>query len=133
MEDSQPPVPPAVSAQQGGSQGPPPLQQFAQGAAGQGGPSTEQLMGQYVDQLGATMTKLAQITVQTKPELVPILKQAIQALSMFAGKVKTGQGQGGGQPGQGQPQAGAPDGGSQGTAGTNSPDAGGGAAMGMPQ
>ena len=124
MDDNQPPVPPAVSAQQGA----PPLQQFAQGAAGQGGPSTEQLMSQYVDQLGQTMTKLAQITVQTKPELVPILKQAIQALSMFAGKVKTGQGQG-----QGQPQAGAPDGGSQGTAGTGAPDAGGGAALGMPQ
>lgn len=128
MEDSQPPLPPAVSAQQGGQGGPPPLQQFAQGAAGQGQmPSSDQLMGQYVDQLGATMTKLAQVTVQTKPELVPILKQAIQALAMFAGKVKTSpQGQGGA-------QAGVPDGGSQGTAGTNSPDAGGGAALGMPQ
>ena len=125
-----PPVPPAVASQQGA----PPLQQFAQGAAsGQGGgqqmPSSDQLMGQYVDQLGQTMTKLAQITVQTKPELVPILKQAIQALSMFAGKVKTGA-QGQGQPGA---QPGAPDGGSQGTAGTGSPDAGGGAALGMPQ
>lgn len=131
MEDSQPPVPPAVSAQQGGSQGQPPLQQFAQGAAGQGGPSSDQLMGQYIDQIGQTMTKLAQITVQTKPELTPILKQAIQALAMFAGKVKTApQGQGGG---QGGAQAGVPDGGSQGTAGTGQPDAGGGAALGMPQ
>lgn len=90
-------------------------------------PSSDQLMGMYVDQIGQTMTKLAQVTVQTKPELVPILKQAIQALAMFASKVKTDPvGQGGG-------QAGVPDGGSQGTAGTGAPDAGGGAAMGMPQ
>lgn len=102
------------------------MQQFAQGAAGQQqGPTSDQLMAQYVDQIGQTMTKLAQVTVQSKPELVPILKQAIQALAMFAGKVKTGQG--------GAPQQGAPDGGQQGTGADNAPDAGGGAAMGMAQ
>ncbi len=90
-------------------------------------PSSEQLMSQYVDQIGDTMTKLAQVTVQVKPELVPILKSAIQALAMFAGKVKTSP------VGQGGMQGGAPMGGDQGTAGAGAPDAGGGAAMGMPQ
>ncbi len=128
-----PPVPPAVASQQA-----PPLRQFAQGAAGQGQPdqgaggqvSPDALLGSLVDQAGKILTKIAQIASQTKPELIPILKQAVQALVMFAGKIKAGGGQQGqpGQPGQ-QP----PDGGNQGTAQDGAPDSGGGAAMGMPQ
>lgn len=115
-----PPVPPAVAAQQT-----PPLQQFAQGAAGQGqgqpqGQSTDQLLSQLLDQVGQTLTKIATIVGQTKPELIPILKQAVQALSMLASKTKSNQG-------------GAPQGGSQGTQADNAPDASGGASMGMPQ
>jgi hypothetical protein len=82
-----------------------------------------------VDEAGKTLTKIAQITSQTKPELVPILKQAVQALVMFARKIKTGQ-QGAGQ--GAQPGA-SPDGGNQGTAADTAPDAGGGSAMGMQQ
>lgn len=122
MDSAMPPVPPGITAQQGA----PPIRQFAQGgaAAGQppapgGAPSPDQLLQKLVDDAGKTLTKIAEITGQTKPELIPILKQAVQALVMFAGKIKTGQG--------------APDGGSQGTAGEGAPDAGGGAAMGMPQ
>ena len=129
MEASQPPVPPQVAAQQG-----PPIRQFAQGAGPAGGAADtgqnpDALLGQLVDEAGKTLTKIAQITSQTKPELVPILKQAVQALVMFAGKIKTGQ-QGAG---QGAPQQGSPDGGNQGTAADTAPDAGGGAAMGMQQ
>ncbi len=125
MDSLQPPVPPAIAAQQGA----PPLQQFAQGAAGQAQqlPPSEQLMSQLLTQIGDSLSKLAQITVQVKPELVPILKQAIQALAMFEGKIKTSP------VGQGGMQGGAPAGGDQGTAGAGAPDAGGGAAMGMPQ
>ena len=104
----------------------PPIRQFAQGAGpatpGQGdGQNTDALLSQLVDEAGKTLTKIAQITGQSKPELVPILKQAVQALVMFAGKIKTGQ------------QGGPPDGGNQGTANDTAPDAGGGSAMGMPQ
>lgn len=125
MDAAQPPVPPQVAAQQG-----PPIRQFAQGAGpatpGGDGQNPDALLGQLVDEAGKTLTKIAQITSQTKPELVPILKQAVQALVMFAGKIKTGA-QGAGQPGA------APDGGNQGTAAETAPDAGGGAAMGMQQ
>ena len=115
-----PPVPPAVAAQQGA----PPLQQFAQSASQGGGqqPSSDQLMAQYIDQVGQGLTKIAQIAQQSKPELIPVLKQAVQAMAMFASKIKA--------PGS---QGGAPDGGNQGTAGGGAPDAAGGAAMGMPQ
>ena len=123
MDSAQPPIPPQIAAQQG----PPPIRQFAQGAGGAqaGGDqsqNSDQLASSLLDQIGKQMTQLAQIIVQTKPELVPILKQSIQALSMVAGKIKTGP-QGGG----------APQGGSQGTAGDTAPDAGGGASLGMPQ
>ncbi len=123
MDAAQPPVPPQIAAQQA-----PPIRQFAQGAPGagsspDGGQNPDALLGQLVDEAGKTLTKIAQITSQTKPELVPILKQAVQALVMFAGKIKTGS----------QGQGGAPQGGNQGTAADTAPDAGGGAAAGMPQ
>lgn len=121
MDAATPPVPPQVAAQQA-----PPIRQFAQGAGpnpggGDTGQNPDALLSQLVDEAGKTLTKIAQITGQTKPELVPILKQAVQALVMFAGKIKTGQ------------QGGAPDGGNQGTANDTAPDAGGGSAMGMQQ
>jgi len=122
MDSQMPPVPPSVAAQQGGT---PPMQQYAQSASQGGGgqqQSSDQLMAQYIDQVGQGMTKIAQIAQQSKPELVPILKQAVQAMAMFASKVKSGGAQQGG-----------PDGGNQGTAGGGAPDAAGGAAMGMPQ
>lgn len=126
-----PPPPPGVTAQQG----PPPLQQFAQGAAGAAPPPSGQnsdaLLSSLVDQVGKTLTQIAQITGQTKPELIPILKQAVQAIVMFAGKVKTGTGAPAG--GQGQPPGALPQGQDQGTASDGAPSAGGGAAMGMPQ
>ena len=101
MEASQPPIPPQVAAQQQA----PPLRQFAQGAPAQtqspdAGVPQDQLLGKLVDDAGKTLTKIAQITQQTKPELIPILKQAVQALVMFAGKVKTGSGQPGGSQGE---------------------------------
>ena len=122
MDSLQPPVPPAVAAQQA-----PPIRQFAQGAGaatnGQdNSQNPEALLGQLVDQAGKVLTQIAQITSQTKPELIPILKQAVQALVMFAGKVKTA-----------QTQAPQQQGGTQGTAAEGAPDAGGGAAAGMPQ
>lgn len=121
MDAEQPPIPPQIAAQQG----PPPLQQFAQGAQGGGqGQSSDALLSQYIDQVGQGLTKIAGITQQTKPELIPILKQAVQAMAMFAGKIKTS---------AGQQQQGAPQGGSQGTGADSSPDAGGGASLGMPQ
>lgn len=126
MEAAQPPVPPQVAAQQG-----PPIRQFAQGAGpaapgpGDTGQNPDALLGQLVDEAGKILTKIAQIAQQTKPELIPILKQSVQALVMFAGKIKTGQ--------QGAGQGGSPDGGNQGTAADTAPDAGGGAAMGMQQ
>lgn len=127
-----PPVPPAVAAQQG----PPPIRQFAQGAQapatqGDSGQDPNAYLSQLVDQVGQTLTKIAQVTGQTKPELVPILKQAVQAMVMFAGKLKTGAGAP--PAGQGGPGAGQGDGGNQGTAADTAPDAGGGASMGMPQ
>lgn len=127
-----PPVPPQVAAQQG----PPPIRQFAQGAnTGQGdaGQDPSALASQLVDSIGKQMTQLAQVLGATKPELIPILKQGVQAMVMVAGKIKTGSGAP--VPGQGGPgAAAAPDqGGNQGTAADTAPDAGGGAAMGMPQ
>lgn len=114
-----PPVPPQIAAQQGPSA----LRQFAQnsGAAPEAQPSSDELLGQYTNQVGQILTKIAQVTGQTKPELIPILKQAVQAMAMFAGKIKTGQ------------QQGAPQGGDQGTQQSATPDAAGGAAMGMQQ
>ena len=135
-----PPVPPGVAAQQG----PPPIRQFAQAGAGaqapgsaatQGdsGQDSNALLSQLVDQVGQNLTKIAQITGQTKPELIPILKQAVQAMVMFAGKVKTGSGA----PVAGQggtPQGGDPgSGGNQGTAADTAPEAGGSTSLGMPQ
>jgi hypothetical protein len=121
MEAAQPPVPPQVAAQQG-----PPLRQFAQGAA-QGDPGAGQqqdpsaLASQLIDGIGKQMTQLAQVLSTTKPELIPVLKQAVQALSMVQGKVKAQQG-------------GAPQGGNQGTQQDGAPpDSQGGGSMGMPQ
>ncbi len=126
-----PPVPPQVAAQQG----PPPIRQFAQGATGAApagangqGQDPSAMMSGLVNEIGQKMTQLAQVMGTTKPELIPILKQAVQALVMVAGKLKT---QGPGGP-PGQPPGGPP-GGDQGAGGEGAPDAGGGAAMGMPQ
>ena len=121
MESAQPPVPPQVAAQQG-----PPLRQFAQSA---GGAAPQQdsnaLASQLLDGIRKQMTQLAQVLQTTKPELIPILKQSIQALVMVSGKIKAA---GGGQ------QGGAPDGGNQGTAQDGAPqDSQGGGSMGMPQ
>lgn len=118
-----PPVPPQVAAQQA-----PPIRQFAQGGPPQpqagGDPGNGQdsaaLMSGLVDTIGKSMTQLATVMGQTKPELVPILKQAVQAMVMISGKLKTA-------------DQGAPDGGNQGTGADGAPDAGGGASMGMPQ
>lgn len=117
-----PPVPPQVAAQQ---QGPPPLRQFAQGGAGAPPPSgdagqnPDALAASLIDGIGKQMTQLAQVIGTTRPELIPILKQAVQALVMVSSKVKVAEG--------------APQGGNQGTAGDTAPDAGGGAATGMQQ
>ena len=116
-----PPVPPNIAAQQQSS----PLMQFAQGGAGAqmgqpGPPPPEQLLQSLIDQAGQVLTKIAVITGQIKPELIPILKQAVSALSMFADKIKTD-------------DNGAPDGGSQGVGSDIAPNAVGGSAMGMPQ
>lgn len=121
MTPSMPPVPPNIAAQQQSS----PLMQFAQGGAGgqmgqPGPPPPEQLLQSLVDQTGQLLTKIAVITGQLKPELIPILKQAVSALSMFADKIKVN-------------DQGSPDGGSQGDGSDNAPDAAGGSAMGMPQ
>lgn len=126
-----PPVPPGVAAQQG----PPPIRQFAQGGGapqGDQGQDPSALSAQLVDSIGKQMTQLAQILGSTKPELIPILKQGVQAMVMVAGKLKTGSGapvagQGG------QPAAQGDNGGNQGTAADTAPDAGGPAAMGMQQ
>lgn len=128
-----PPVPPQVA----GQQGPPPIRQFAQGGGQPPSPgagmnqNSDQLLSQLVDSVGKQMTQIAQITSQTKPELVPILKQAVQALVMFAGKIKTSNQAPAAQPGQ--PQSPQGEGGTQGTGGEGAPEAGGGAAMGVQQ
>ena len=115
-----PPVP-QVAAQQ---QGPPPLRQFAQGGAGappsgDAGQNPDALAASLIDGIGKQMTQLAQVIGTTRPELIPILKQAVQALVMVSSKVKVAEG--------------APQGGNEGTAGDTAPDAGGGAATGMQQ
>ena len=115
MSPSMPPVPPQIANQQ---QPPPAIRQFAQGGGQQDDPNA--LASNLIDSIAKQYTQLAQVISQTKPELVPILKQSVQALAMLAGKLKT-------------QQQGAPQGGDQGTGGQGAPDAGGGAAMGMPQ
>lgn len=126
MDAAQPPVPPAVQAQQA-----PPIRQFAQGvqdSGGQGGQGQDSnaLAASLVDGIGKQMTQLAQVLGQTKPELIPILKQGVQAMVMVAGKLKTQ---------QSQQAQGAPSGGDSGTAPSGAAaDAGaGGSSMGMPQ
>ena len=120
MESAQPPVPPQVAAQQG-----PPLRQFAQSAGGQGGAAPQQdsnaLASQLLDGIAKQLSQLAQILQSTKPELIPILKQGVQAFAMIGNKLKAG-------------DQGAPQGGTQGTQQDGAPpDSQGGGSMGMPQ
>lgn len=126
MDATTPPVPPAVSAQQA-----PPIRQFAQQANGSqqdgGQQDTQALAASLVDGIGKQMTQLAQILGQTKPELIPILKQSVQAMVLVSQKLKTQ---------QSQAAQGAPSGGDSGTApsgAANSDPSAGGASMGMPQ
>lgn len=120
-----PPVPPAVAAQQ---QAQPPIRQFAQGAQGapmagaqqtiQASPSMQMVDGE-LQNAAKSLEKIAQVLVQEKPELVPILKQIVQGMAMLGNQIKAGQG------------TASPQGGDQGTQDDSAPQAAGGAAMGM--
>src|SRR5579885_3648368 len=114
-----PPVPPSVAAQQ---QQPAALAQFAQGSGGQGtiqnAPSMQLVEGMMND-VTNKLESIARIVQQERPELIPLLKPVVQGLVMFMQAAKS-------------KDSGAPKGGAQGTAGQASPDATGGAAMGMP-
>ena len=122
MEAMQPPLPPEIATQQGGS----PLMQYAQGGGmasaqqtTQQVPSMELAQG-LLGQIGDLLNKLATILVNERPELVTLLKPTLQSLSMLESNIKTAQG-------------GAPQGGDAGTANASSAQAPGPAAMGMGQ
>jgi cytochrome c556 len=130
MNASTLPLPPAIAQQQQA-----PLHQFVQ-QAGAGSPMagaqgavaaapSDQLIQQILDRVGKDLESVAKIVVNEKPYLVPLLKPVVQGLAAFSNELQTGQGS--------QPTAngGPPDGGNQGTAQEGSPNAAGGASMGM--
>ncbi len=88
---SSPPVAPSIAAQQV------PMAQFAQqqqqqgGAPGGGSPSDSMASMALVQSLltgvGQDLERIAKVIVVDKPELSPILKQAVNALSMLMNEV----------------------------------------------
>lgn len=116
MDLSAPPLPPSVTAQQS------PLTRFSQTAGGgnpatTNGASTQQgnameLVGAMLSEVGQKLTDIAKILVNEKPQLVAILKPAVQALAMLQNETQQGNasqgGAGGGpqqvNPGQGMAQ-----------------------------
>lgn len=84
---STPPISPSIAAQQV------PLAQYAQagGGAGQGGTTNSgqdpaASMGMVIAKLtsvGNDLEQVAKVLVIDKPELIPVLKQAVNALSML--------------------------------------------------
>ncbi len=80
----QPPVSPSIAAQQV------PMADYARSAAGggQGGPPPDDqasmgLVQSLLSSVGNELEKVAKVLVQAKPELIPVLKQAVNALSML--------------------------------------------------
>lgn len=86
----QPPVSPAIAAQQV------PMAAYAQSQSGQGmqsmggGDQTAAAMGlvqSLLTSVGNELEKVAKVVVTVKPELIPILKQAVNALAMLNNEV----------------------------------------------
>lgn len=130
MDASTLPLPPAIAQQQA-----PPLRQFVQ-HAGSGSPMagaqgavaaapSDMLIQQMLEVVGQNLENIAKIVVNEKPQLVPLLKPVVQGLAAFSNEIKTGNGS------QSTANGGVPDGGDQGTAQEGSPNAAGGASMGM--
>ena len=96
----QPPMSPDVARQQQQS----PVGQYANKAAaqqggGQGGDPAMQMVQQKMASIAQMMTEIAQVTVQTKPQLMPILKKIAGGFKEFENQFNQQQ-QG---PGQQQP------------------------------
>lgn len=83
-----------------------------------------QLVEGELQNAAKSLEKIAQVLVQEKPELVPILKQIVQGMAMLGNQLKAGDG---GAP-QGGDQGTAQDAPAQAPAGGASMGAGGGAA-----
>lgn len=104
---SAPPLPPSVTNQQA------PLARFAQQAGGQpgapdggaqpGGNALEMVNG-ILANVAKELEAMAKILVNEKPQLIPILKPAVQALAMLQSEV--GQKPQGGSPGGAGPDQG---------------------------
>lgn len=81
-----PPVSPAIAAQQV------PMTQYADQTAGGGGPEQQTQTSMATVQallagIGQDLERVAKILVVDKPELIPILKSGVQALSMLTNEV----------------------------------------------
>jgi hypothetical protein len=113
-EMSQPPLPPNITSQQS------PLRQVAangqqgQAQAAQGGDPMA-LVESELTQVGNSLTKIAQVLAQTRPDLIAILKPMVQSGAMLQQELKKG---------KEATQSGTP----QGPAAQAPPDAQGGAA-----
>ncbi len=82
-----PPIPPSIAAQQV------PMAQYAQAQAQGGGPGTGQeqssmaLVQSLLTGVGQDLERVAKVLVIDKPELIPILKESVNALSMLNNEV----------------------------------------------
>lgn len=82
-----PPVAPSVAAQQV------PMAQYAQAQAQGGGAGTSQaqssmaLVQSLLIGVGNDLTRVAKVLIVDKPELIPILKESINSLSMLNNEV----------------------------------------------
>lgn len=83
-----PPVSPSIAAQQV------PMAQYAQAQAQQGGgvgtgqsQSSMALVQSLLTGVGQDLERVAKVLVVDKPELIPILKQSVSALSMLMDEV----------------------------------------------
>lgn len=77
-----PPASPEVTGQQAG-----PSAQFIQGQGGQGS-ANDYAVGK-LNQVASDLKDIAKVLVQTKPNLVPLLQRALQALSMLMNEVQS--------------------------------------------